>query len=134
MLVRCSALHRAAPPSKRVPLPPSREKEASNAALLCLGRHFWPVFFCKAKSKKVEVSVKSLAFLPAFLQVCIFIIFRFCFYLEQESFASVVTRNVAWLACKGEMAAEAAQSPMNLGGFSLKKMIEILQNILKGSF
>lgn len=144
MPIRCPAQHGAAPPSKRVPLPPSRE-EASNAGLVCLGRHVWQLdwtkscFFSKAKSKEVEVSGKSLGFLPVFPQVCLFIIFRFCFHLEQESFASVVIRNVAWLVCKGEMAAEAALSPVNLGRLpgpipSLKTMSAILQNILKVSF
>lgn len=97
------------------------------------------VFFSKAKCKKVEVSGKSVFFLPVFPQVCLAIIFRFCFHLEQESFASVAIRNVAWLVCKCEMVVEAALSPVNLGRLpgpisSLKKMSAILQNILKLSF
>lgn len=140
--VRCPEEHLQA---NHVPLPPSRE-EASNAALVCLGRHVWQLgrtkscfFPLRPSVKKVEVSGKSLFFLPVFPQVCLVFIFRFCFHLEQESFASAAIRNVAWLVCKCEMVAEAALSPVNLGRLpgpisSLKKMSAILQNILKLSF
>lgn len=77
-------------------------------------------------------------FLPVFLQVCLFIILRFCFHLKQERLASVVIRNVAWLVCTDEMAAEAALSPVNLGKMPgpisfLKKASAILQNVIKAS-
>lgn len=67
------------------------------------------------------------------------LLFEFCFYLEQGSFASVVLTNVTWLVCKGEMVAEAAPGPVNLIRLpgpvpSLKKMGAILKNILKFSF
>lgn len=141
--VRCPAWRGAAPPSKRVPWPPSRE-EASNAVRVCLGRQVWQLdrtkscFSSKAKCEKVAISGKSLVFLPVFPQVCLFIKFRVCFHLEQESLASVVIRSAAWLVCKGEVAAAAALSPVNIGRLpgpisSLKKMSAILQNILKAS-